>query len=250
MKAIIIDDERKARHLLIELIKTYCPQIDTTLEASDLVSGVALIKKEQPRLVFLDIEMPQESGLHILDYFPDAIDFKIIFVTAYNQYAIDAFKLSAIDYLLKPLDVGEVQAAVLKAEALLQNQDMVMQLDKLRASLKKLSMNKIALEIPKGILFTSHDDIIYFEADGMYTNVFLKTGKQKTICKPLKHFIEQLQDNAMFFKCHRSFFINLKYVEELVKDEGDYLLMSDRRKIPISKSKKDQFLEVVKETFL
>lgn len=250
MKAIIIDDEKRARHLLSNLIAAHCPEINQVQEASDLKSGVHLIKAEQPDIVFLDIEMPNQSGLDILAYFPDQIDFKIIFVTAYNQYAIEAFKLSAVDYLLKPIDITELKEAVAKAKEAIDVNNLSGQLNKLRDSLKQLSMDKIALEIPKGILFASHNDIVYFEADGMYTNVHLVEGKQKTICKPLKHFVEQLAQNTMFFKCHRSYLINLKYVEELVKDDGDYLLMRNQKRIPISKSKRDQFLEVVKETFL
>ncbi|MCF1422779.1 LytR/AlgR family response regulator transcription factor [Mangrovimonas futianensis] len=250
MKAIIIDDEKRARHLLSNLITEHCPSIEEIYEASDLKSGVDLIKTEHPDIVFLDIEMPNQSGLDILEYFPNQIDFKIIFVTAYNQYAIEAFKLSAVDYLLKPVDITELKEAVAKAKEAIEANNLSGQLNKLRNSLRQLSMDKIALEIPKGILFTSHNDIVYFEADGMYTNVQLVEGKQKTICKPLKHFVEQLSKNAMFFKCHRSYFINLKYVEELVKDDGDYLLMSNQKRIPISKSKRDQFLEVVKETFM
>ncbi|MCF1192721.1 LytTR family DNA-binding domain-containing protein [Mangrovimonas sp. AS39] len=250
MKAIIIDDEKRARHLLSNLITEHCPSIEEIYEASDLKSGVDLIKTEHPDIVFLDIEMPNQSGLDILEYFPNQIDFKIIFVTAYNQYAIEAFKLSAVDYLLKPVDITELKEAVAKAKEAIEANNLSGQLNKLRDSLRQLSMDKIALEIPKGILFTSHNDIVYFEADGMYTNVQLVEGKQKTICKPLKHFVEQLSKNGMFFKCHRSYFINLKYVEELVKDDGDYLLMSNQKRIPISKSKRDQFLEVVKETFM
>lgn len=250
MKAIIIDDEKRARHLLSKLITDYCTHITTIEEASDLVSGVQLIKSSKPDLVFLDIEMPNQSGLDIVKYFPGSINFKIIFVTAYNQYAIDAFKLSAIDYLLKPVDIQELVEAVAKANKAIKEHNLNEQLNNLRESLKLLSVDKIALEIPKGILFTSHKDIVYFEADGMYTNVQLVNGKQKTICKPLKHFVEQLESNAMFFKCHRSYFINLKYVEELVKNDGDYLMMHNKKKIPISKSKKEQFLEVVKEMFL
>ncbi|MBN2867154.1 MAG: response regulator transcription factor [Flavobacteriaceae bacterium] len=250
MKAIIIDDEKRARHLLSNLIKEHCPSISEIYEASDLKAGVDLIKTELPDVAFLDIEMPNQSGLDILEYFPNQIDFKIIFVTAYNQYAIEAFKLSALDYLLKPVDITELKEAVLKAKEAVDTNNLSEQLNKLRDSLKQLSIDKIALEIPKGILFASHNDIIYFEADGMYTNVQLVEGKQKTICKPLKHFVEQLSKNAMYFKCHRSYLINLKYVEELVKDDGDYLLMSNQKRIPISKSKRDQFLEVVKETFM
>jgi len=250
MKAIIIDDEKRARHLLLNLLTEHCTSITSIDEAQDLVSGVDLIKTTKPDIVFLDIEMPNQSGLDILEYFPDKIDFKIIFVTAYNQFAIEAFKLSAVDYLLKPVDTNELKEAVAKAEQAIKSNNLNEQLNKLRDSLKQLSMDKIALEIPKGIMFASHNDIVYFEADGMYTNVQFKDNKQKTICKPLKHFVEQLENNAMFFKCHRSYLINLKYVDELVKDDGDYLLMNNQKRIPISKSKRDQFLEVIKETFL
>lgn len=250
MKAIIIDDEKRARHLLLSLLTEHCKNISSIFEAQDLVSGVDVIKTIKPDLVFLDIEMPNQSGLEILEYFPNQIDFKIIFVTAYNQYAIEAFKLSAIDYLLKPIDIDELKEAVAKSEKAIKASNLSEQLKKLRKSLKQLSVDKIALEIPKGIMFASHNNIIYFEADGMYTNVQLVNGKQKTICKPLKHFVDQLEKNAMFFKCHRSYLINLKYVDELVKDSGDYLLMNNQKRIPISKSKHDQFLEVIKETFM
>ena len=116
MKAIIIDDEKRARHLLSNLITAHCPNISGIKEAHDLESGVDLIKASKPDVVFLDIEMPNQSGLDILEYFPNHIDFKIIFVTAYNQYAIEAFKLSAVDYLLKPVDTSELKEAVAKAE--------------------------------------------------------------------------------------------------------------------------------------
>jgi len=250
MKALIIDDEKRARHLLSNLISTHCSNIEHIEEAQDLASGVDIIKTSKPDIVFLDIEMPNQSGLDILEYFPDKIDFKIIFVTAYNQYAIEAFKLSAVDYLLKPVDISELKEAIAKAEKAIKTNNVNNQLNKLRESLKQLSIDKIALEIPKGIMFASHKNILYFEADGMYTNVQLTEGKQKTICKPLKHFVEQLENNTLFFKCHRSYLINIKYVEELVRDDGDYLLMNNQKRIPISKSKRDQFLEVIKETFL
>ncbi|APY12253.1 DNA-binding response regulator [Seonamhaeicola sp. S2-3] len=250
MKAIIIDDEKHARHLLSNIITEHCPNISGIKEAHDLASGVDLIKVSKPDIVFLDIEMPNQSGLDILEYFPNQIDFKIIFVTAYNQYAIEAFKLSAVDYLLKPVDINELKEAITKAKDAIKANNLNDQLNKLRDSLKRLSIDKIALEIPKGIMFASHNDILFFEADGMYTNVQLVNGKQKTICKPLKHFVEQLENKALFFKCHRSYLINLKYVDELVKEDGDYLLMTNKKRIPISKSKRDQFLEVIKETFL
>lgn len=109
MKAIIIDDERRARHLLATFVAEYCPEITATFQAEDLEAGVQLIQTEKPQIVFLDIEMPRYSGLQILEFFPDKVDFQLIFTTAYNQYAVEAFKLSATDYLLKPIDPDELQ---------------------------------------------------------------------------------------------------------------------------------------------
>jgi len=148
MKAIIIDDEKRARHLLSNLLTEHCASITNIEEAQDLTSGVELIKSSKPDVVFLDIEMPNQSGLDILEYFPNQIDFKIIFVTAYNQYAIEAFKISAVDYLLKPVDTNELKEAIAKAEEAIKTNNLNDQLNKLRDSLKQLSIDKIALEIP------------------------------------------------------------------------------------------------------
>lgn len=249
MNAIVIDDEEKARNLLSHLIRENCPQIQKLDLAKDLEEGVALIKKERPQLVFLDIEMPKASGLELLEHFTEPVDFQIIFTTAYSSYAVDAFKLNAIDYLLKPIDTDELKIAVEKAEALANSEAIHSKIEHLRTSLKTISLNKIALEVPKGILFVSYNDILYFEADGMYTTVYMNKENNKTICKPLKFFVEQLADNNLFFKCHRSYLINLKYVEELIREDGDFLLMENKKRIPISKSKKDEFISVVKETF-
>ena len=172
MKVIIIDDENKSRRVLEELLKINVKEIDSILHASDLVSGVEIIKNEKPQIVFLDIEMPQYSGLQILEFFTEQeVDFQIIFTTAYNHYAIEAFKLSAIDYLLKPLDVEELVSAVDKAILISKQKSVNSKLEDLKKAFQQLSLNKIALEIPKGIIFVNHDDIVFFEADGMYTNV-------------------------------------------------------------------------------
>lgn len=249
MKAIIIDDERRARHLLSAFVAEYCPEITATFQAEDLEEGVKLIQAEQPQIVFLDIEMPRYSGLQILEFFPDKVDFQLIFTTAYNQYAVEAFKLAATDYLLKPIDPDELQQAVQKAVKQAQETDISAELSDLKRMLKQLSLNKIALEVPKGILFVSHDDIILFEADGMYTTVYLQDGSKRLISKPLKHFMEQLENNSTFFRCHRSFLVNLRYVAELSKSDGDFLTMTNRKIVPISKSKKQQFMELVKDIF-
>jgi two-component system LytT family response regulator len=250
MKVLIIDDESKARSLLEIIISDKCDEITEIYKAEDLESGVEMIKKMSPEIVFLDIEMPKYSGLQILEFFETKeVNFQIIFTTAYHQYAINAFKLAAIDYLLKPINVLELQEAVSKAVALIKKQKFSNKLDDLKSTFQKLSLNKIALEIPKGILFASYDDIKFFEADGMYTNVYLKDNKVELICKPIKFFADQLEKNTLFYKPHRSYLINLKHVKQLIKQDGTYLLMNNNKTIPVSKDKKEEFITLVNEVF-
>lgn len=250
MKAIIIDDENKARRLISSLLTEHCSEITSLFEADDLETGVALIKEHQPDIVFLDIEMPKHSGLEIVNFFePNEINFQIIFVTAYNDYAIQAFKISAVDYILKPVDVSELKSAVEKAKKNIESKSITNRLDDLKKVFQQLSLNKMVLEIPKGILFVSHDDIILFEADGMYTKVYMKNNESQLICKPMKHFVDQLIDKPIFYKPHRSFLVNLKYIKELSKKDGFHLIMENNKTIPIAKEKKDEFMQLVQDLF-
>ena len=250
MKVLIVDDENKARRLLEKLLTEECPQITEILQAADLLSAIDIINTEQPKIVYLDIEMPNHSGLQILEMLGTSmIDFQIIFTTAYNQYAVDAFKLSATDYLLKPIDSQELRVATEKAITALKENAINNQLRDLKKAFNQLALNKIALEIPKGIIFISHDDIILFEADGMYTRVYLANGESEFICKPLKHFAEQLSEMPIFYKPHRSFLVNLKHIKELSKKDGYHLVMSNNKTLPISKEKREEFMTVLNEVF-
>ena len=250
MKVLIIDDEAKARRLLEIIITDKCDAITKIYKAEDLESGIEIINNVAPEIVFLDIEMPKYSGLQILDFFEDKdVNFQIIFTTAYHQYAINAFKLAAVDYLLKPINVLELQAAVNKAVLLIKKQKVSNKLDDLKSTFQKLSLNTIALEIPKGILFASYDDIKFFEADGMYTNVYMKDDKVELICKPIKFFVDQLEKNTLFYKPHRSYLINIKHISQLIKQDGTYLLMNNNKTIPVSKDKKEEFISLVNEMF-
>ena len=250
MKAIIIDDEKRARRILNVLIEEECPEIDTVFEAKNLVDGVEIIKAKKPDIVFLDIEMPNHSGLQILDFFKkDPINFQIIFTTAYGHYAIEAFKLSAVDYLLKPIDTKEMKLAILKASNNLEENFIKQKLLNLERNFEQLALNKIALEVPKGIRFVSHEDILIFEADGAYTKVYLQNGKTELICKTLKHFSEQLSNKPLFYKPHRSFVINLKYMTEITKKDGLQVIMSNNKSIPIARERKDEFMEIINRVF-
>jgi two-component system LytT family response regulator len=246
MKALIIDDEKKARQVLHILIEENCSKITEIFEAEDLLSGVELIKKKQPNIVFLDIEMPEHSGLEILNFIEKEVyNFEIIFTTAYSEYAIQAFQLSAIDYLLKPVRPSKVKEAVDKAIAFLSNSQINKRLTELKTSLQESNFKKIGLPNADGIKFVDFTDIITLEADGMYTKV--STLKEGTILvsKPLKFFVDVLQKIKTFYRPHRSHLINLLYIKEYIKKDGGYILMENNKTVSISNDKKEEFLNIV-----
>jgi len=250
MKAVIIDDENKARKLITALLNEEYNDSFTIHEAEDLVSGCQIIKEIQPDIVFLDIEMPNHSGLQIAEFLePNEMNFQLIFITAYNEYAVQAFKLSAVDYLLKPIDISEFKNAVERAKQNIQKGNISHKLDDLKKVFNQLSLNKMVLEVPKGVLFVSHDDIIAFEADGMYTKVFMQDNSTQLICKPLKHFVEQLESKPIFYKPHRSYLINLKFMKELSRKDGYHIIMENNKTIPVAKEKKDEFLALIQSMF-
>lgn len=249
MKVLIIDDENKARRLLRKLIENHCHDISTIIEASDLEAGVSLIKSESPDIVYLDIEMPKYSGLQIFDFIDEQnATFKIIFTTAYNKYAVEAFKLSATDYLLKPIDPKELKTATDKAILDIKNNRKGNQFEDLKKIFNGFSVNKLALVIPRGMIFISYDDIIFMEADGMYTTIYYN-DKSELICKPLKHFTDQLEHLNIFYKPHRSYLVNLKHVTEYQKKDGYHLILSNNKSVPISKYRIDSFLEILETVF-
>ncbi|QHI37020.1 Transcriptional regulatory protein YehT [Kordia antarctica] len=250
MKAILIDDEKKARNVLRTLLVEECPEITEIQEAADLLSGVEIIKRCKPDIVFLDIEMPEYSGLEILHFFKkENITFQIIFTTAYNKYAIEAFKIEAIDYLLKPIDDAELKNAVSKAQTAIKKNNIVEKLNGIEKIFNQISLNKIALEVPKGIMFVSYDDIIFFEADGVYTKVYLKNSKPRLISKTLKYFAQQLEDKPIFYRTHRSYLINLKFMSEVVKKDGLHVVLDNNKTIPIARDKKEEFLALIGSFF-
>jgi two-component system LytT family response regulator len=246
MKVIIIDDERKARNLLNILISENCPKITEIFEAEDLLSGIELIKKEQPQIVFLDIEMPQHSGLEILDFIEkDNFNFEIIFTTAYSEYAIKAFQLSAIDYLLKPVRATQIKEAVEKALKHIGKSQINIKLEELKKSLASSNFNKIGLPFADGFKFVDFNQIILLEADGMYTKITTVNESEILVSKPLKHFVSLLGKIKTFYRPHRSYFINLKYIKEYIKKDGGYIIMDNNETVSISKDKKEEFLAIV-----
>lgn len=224
-KAIVIDDEEMARALLSGMLQEYCPNVKVAELCADLPSGVKAIRKHKPDVVFLDIEMPGHSGLELLDFFDESeVDFSIIFVTAYNRYAIQAFKLSAVDYLLKPIEVDDLVNAV----SLFEKNKNKKSLQILKENMGFKS-NKIALHNVSSVVFVELQNILFFQADGSYTKVYLKEDKVILTSKSLKHYENILSDNAEFYRCHKSYIVNLNHITEYVKSEGGYLKLGSHQ---------------------
>lgn len=247
MKAIIIDDEAKARNLLQVLIDEHCPKITQVFQADHLLKGVELIKQEQPQLVFLDIEMPEHSGIEILDFISkEDYNFEIIFTTAYQEYAIKAIELSALDYLLKPVRAAKIKQAVDKAAEFIGKSKINQRLEELKAVFKSNEFKKIGLPVKDGIEFVAFKDIIMMEADGMYTKIYIKNQKGALfISKPLKYFYGTLSDIDLFYKPHRSFLINLNYIKKYIRSDGGYIVMDNDKSVSLSKSKTEEFMQVM-----
>ncbi|WP_432412365.1 LytR/AlgR family response regulator transcription factor [Rasiella sp. SM2506] len=245
MKAIIIDDEPKARRLLNVILHENCPKVTRILQAENLLDGIQLIKQDKPQLVFLDIEMPEHSGLEILDFLSrEELNFEIIFTTAYSDYAIQAFELSAVDYILKPLRPQKVVEAVDKALISIGKSQINLKLEELKNVLSQSQIKKIALPVADGIRFVAFEDIIMLEADGMYTNIST-TKEDILISKPLKHFVALLEQTPTFYKPHRSYMVNLIFIKQYVKSDGGYILMDNDRSVSISKERKEEFLALM-----
>lgn len=246
MKVVIIDDEKKARTLLQILLEENCPEVTDIYQAENLPLGVRLIHQEQPDLVFLDIEMPSYSGIQILDFIdPKSIQFELIFTTAYSQYALKAFELNAIDYLLKPLRPDQIQQAVNKVKEKVGQQQLTKRLEELRKTLSAPNISKIAFPLSDGILFVAFDDLILLEADRMYTKVCTKSEGDFIVSKPLKFFTKHLENVKSFYRPHRSFLINLQYIKKYVSKDGGYILMDNGSMVSVSKDKKKELFELL-----
>lgn len=246
MNVIIIDDEPKARRLLSTILTECCPLVTDIHEAGTLLDGVQQIRKHQPDVVFLDIEMPDHMGFDIGNFLArDEMTFNLIFTTAYHQYAIKAFELNAIDYLLKPIRPKQVNEALHKAQQRINSQRIHQQLNDLQAFVRQNELKKIAVPVSNGVLFVKLDDIICIEADGMYTKLHSQSRGIEFISKPLKYFASILEASRAFYRPHRSFLINTDFIKRYMKKDGHSIIMDNDIEVPISRNNRDSFLEVL-----
>jgi two-component system LytT family response regulator len=244
IKAVIIDDEKNNQELISNLLKSYAENIQVVGLADSVESAYKTIQEHQPDLIFLDIQMPDGTGFDLLKKF-EKINFKIIFVTAHQEFAIEAFKYSALDYILKPLSPANLLAAVKKAEETMGNDELNMKLKILLNNIAEPIKNKkkIVLKTMERIYSVDLDDIIRFESDGGYTKVYLTDGKRIMVSKTMKEYDDLLMD-AGFLRVHHSHLINMNHLFCFEKAEG-HVVMKDDSIVPVSNRKKDHLMELL-----
>ncbi len=241
MKAIIIDDEPDCVKLMALQLKMYCPQVQVVAACTSSEEGLKAIREQPVDVVFLDIEMPKMNGFQLLEAVGD-IDFAIIFVTAYDKFAIKAFRFSAMDYLLKPTDAKDLQAAVHKVERSRKTDSRQFELLKQYMSPAKQLPDKIALPHQDGVVFVELKHILYCEADDNYTRFFLENGQKSLISKTLGNIQEVLEERN-FLRISRQHLINLDHIAKFMKGEGSYVVMTNGQSLTVSRSQKDKLIE-------
>jgi len=239
INAVIIDDSNQARKLLRLMLLELSTNIKIIGEAENVEDGLRLIKNVNPDAIFLDIEMPGRSGLQLAEsLLSTKFQGNIVFTTAYNSYAIKAFRLSAIDYLLKPIQEEQLEEALFKLSNEKRNRDNRKRLEALSSNLEKDKDEVLCIPIQSGYEFMPLKDIEYLEADGSYVYIRFKDKKTKTVAKNLKYFETILADNNQFIRTHRSFIVNMNSVVTFSKSDGGSLLLKSGTQIPISRERK------------
>ncbi len=246
IKALIIDDEAKARNILHHYLENFVPEVTEIKQAESVDEGLSIVQEYQPHVVFLDVEMPHKNGFDFLTSLTD-IPFDVIFTTAYNQYAIQAIRFSALDYLLKPVDPDELKAAVLrhveKADTAREKQVLY---QNLVSNIGKQEVKDFRIAVPssEGVYFFTIDEILRLEADRSYTHIHLVKKRPFIASKTLRHFEEMLNDFG-FIRTHKSHLVNPRHITHITND-NEYLLLSDGSKVEVSRRKKDEVLQQLK----
>lgn len=246
IRAISIDDEAHCLDRLSHLLAEHCPStIKPVGTAQSVEDGIRLIQELQPDLVFLDVQIHDKTGFDLLKSL-NRVPFDVIFTTAFEKYAVQAFKFSAVDYLLKPIDPDDLKQAVDKLTHKSEKSDTLEKLDTLFHNLttNQNTSKRIAIPIETGLIFLHVTDIIRCQSDGNYTLIFLKDGQKFLVARTLKEFDETLAD-ADFFRIHHSHLINLAYVKSYIKGKGGSVVMIDNSEIDVSTRRKDDFLKRV-----
>lgn len=244
MKTIIIDDEEKARKTIANYLSLYCKNIEVIAQAESVQAGCDVILRHNPELVILDINMPDGTGFDLLKKI-DPVNFKLIFITAYEEYAIKAFKFSALDYLLKPVNPQELIDAVEKARKSIDNESLEMKFKAFLTNYHNPSNTdkKIVLKTSESIHLIDIKNIIRCAADGNYTIFYTIDGKKIMVSKILKDYDEMLAEYG-FIRPHHSHLVNMNYIQSFEKRDGGSIIMKDKSIVPVSSRRKDELLNL------
>ncbi len=241
MRSVVIDDEPKARQYLINLLKSHFNEIEVVGEAEGVDSGVKLIETLKPDLLFLDVQMQDGTGFDLLSKI-DRSNLNVIFVSAHDYFAITAIKFSAVDYLVKPVDVEELHKAIEKIKQQKSLSEVRQKLDLLLNNINRIE--KIALPSMSGIEFVKLDQVVRCEAESNYTAFYLNNGEKIIVSKTLKDY-EEILCSKGFFRIHKSVIINMAYLKKYVKGDGGTVILEDGTEIAVSRRRKDDFLEAL-----
>ncbi len=242
MKIFVLDDESHARESIKSYLKKYFNRNFSILEASNLDEALEIIKNTSPDLAFLDIHLGNGTSFDLLAQLEE-INFKIIFVSGHNEYAVKAFRFNAIDYILKPIDPREFQEAINKVEEIIPLNETHLQ--KLNEDIQSNRIDKIVLRDIRSVYFVEIDQIIFCESENNYTSFFLKDQTTITVSKTLKEY-ETILRSMHFFRPHRSFLVNLQLIKSYEKKEGGFISMEGGKQIPIARNKRETFMQLMK----
>lgn len=242
LKAIIIDDEKHGQETLSRMLTDYCKNVEVLAVADSISSGIAVINKYQPNLVFLDIVMPMENGLTLFEYF-EKPDFDVIFTTAFDKFAVKAFRLSAIDFLLKPIDLEELREAISRATIKKSSEEAQVKLEILQSNFNN-TFNKLTLPTKDGYVIVELEDIIRCEAQGNYSLFHLKNGDKIITSKTLKLYDDLLKE-FNFFRTNRSNIVNLNHIKKYGKNRNTFVTMSDGTTLSLSEGRRSQFIKII-----
>jgi len=246
-KVLIIDDESGARKVISSIIKNYTKSFTVVAEADSVSSGIVAIIEHTPDVVMLDINLQDGTGFDLLKQLPEK-DFKLIFITAYNEFAIKAIKYSAFDYILKPVDVEELLETLKKIENETEKHLTNRQLKTLFNNIAEQSnkKKKIILKTSESIYIVNIENIIYCKSDNNYTKFYLNDGKKILVSNTLKSY-EKILDKDIFVRCHQSFLANSEHIVTYEKRDGGFLIMSNDHEVPVSASKKQIVLNIIED---
>jgi len=242
-KVLIIDDENKTKDFIKKLLISFGHNFEIYTDGSNVETGIRAINRIKPDLVFLDIQMPDGNGFDVLKGVEDK-DFEIIFITAYQEYAIQAIKFSALAYILKPIDVEELELSVEKAMATLKKKKNEDQFNALADNVDRDKKKKLVLKTQESVYVLELKDIIRCEADKNYTSFFLNNGKRILVSKTLKEY-DLLLSGYSFFRVQQSHLVNLDFIDRYDKIDGGAVIMKDGSSVPLSPAKKEQFFQII-----